>query len=72
MTRGLWPKPSTAAETLAYVEAPHFTAGMVIQAGEVVRAAPILKWTVGRRWLGADRATVSRVAASSMPQPIVV
>ena len=30
------------------VTAPHFCAGMVTYGHEVVEAAPVLKWTVGR------------------------
>jgi hypothetical protein len=38
-------------ERLAQVTAPHFTAGLVIRDGYVVRAAPILAWAVTKRWL---------------------
>lgn len=34
---------------VARVVAPHFVAGIVIDQGEVVYAAPILKWMVGMR-----------------------
>jgi hypothetical protein len=33
---------------LFQVTAPHFVAGLVVDAGRVVRAAPILAWTVGK------------------------
>lgn len=39
---------------LVAVSAPHFYAGIVLKDGVVIEAAPILKWTVGKRreWLG--------------------
>lgn len=36
--------------TLWRIEAPHFVAGLVVEAGVVTEAAPILGWTKGRRW----------------------
>jgi hypothetical protein len=33
---------------LVRVEAPHFVAGIVLENDEVTRAAPILKWTLGK------------------------
>lgn len=35
------------------VDAPHFYAGIVFDGDVVVRAAPILKWAIGKRrdWL---------------------
>jgi hypothetical protein len=35
---------------LASVSAPHFNAGLIVEDGVCVRAAPILKWTLGKRW----------------------
>jgi hypothetical protein len=35
-------------ERLVRVDAPHFCAGLVVGAGHVVAAAPILKWTLGK------------------------
>jgi hypothetical protein len=32
------------------IVAPHFVAGLCVQDGLVVEAAPILGWSVGRRW----------------------
>ena len=34
--------------TLIRVVAPHFVAGLEIEAGRCVRAAPILRWAIGR------------------------
>ncbi len=34
---------------LARIEAPHFVAGLVFVSGKCVRAAPILRWCVGKR-----------------------
>ena len=39
-------------EKLYQVKAPHFTAGLVSRDGKVVDAAPILRWTMGRREYG--------------------
>lgn len=51
-TKPLWPAaPAFAAERLAYVQAPHFTAGVVIRGDRVTEAAPILAWAVGKCWL---------------------
>jgi hypothetical protein len=38
---------------LVAVDAPHFYAGIVLENEVVIRAAPILKWTIGKRrdWL---------------------
>ena len=33
------------------VDAPHFYAGMILKNGVVVKAAPILKWAVGKTQL---------------------
>ena len=33
---------------LFQVTAPHFCAGLVVDGDRVVRAAPILRWTVGK------------------------
>lgn len=34
------------------VKAPHYCAGLVLdQGGECVEAAPILRWTIGKRWV---------------------
>lgn len=35
---------------LIRVDAPHFVAGLVLDDGLCVQAAPILNWTVGKRW----------------------
>lgn len=39
--------------TVVQVDAPHFCAGIVVVDGIVTEAAPILKWTIGKRrdWL---------------------
>jgi hypothetical protein len=34
---------------LVAVDAPHFYAGIVLDGDTVVAAAPILKWTIGKR-----------------------
>lgn len=34
---------------LIAVDAPHFYAGIVLQDDIVIEAAPILKWTIGKR-----------------------
>lgn len=38
---------------LVAVDAPHFYAGIILEKHVVVEAAPILRWTIGRRrdWL---------------------
>lgn len=38
---------------LVSVDAPHFYAGIVLENDVIVRAAPILKWAIGKRraWL---------------------
>lgn len=38
----------TADTILVRVEAPHFTAGIVLRNGRCVLAAPILRWCVGK------------------------
>lgn len=38
--------------TLVRVTAPHYCAGLEVESDRVVRAAPILKWAVGRDWSG--------------------
>jgi len=40
-------------EILVRIVAPHFVAGLILRDGKVIRAAPILKWTVGKqqKWL---------------------
>jgi hypothetical protein len=38
-------------EILMRVEAPHFVAGLIVTKGRVVRAAPILKWSLGKQWV---------------------
>lgn len=35
-------------ETLYRITAPHFCAGLVVIDGRIVRAAPILRWTLGK------------------------
>lgn len=35
---------------LVRITAPHYCAGLEVEAGRVVRAAPILKWAVGKEW----------------------
>lgn len=35
-------------EVIVRVVAPHFVAGLVLENGRVVKAAPILRWAVGR------------------------
>lgn len=35
-------------EQLARVEAPHFVAGLILRDGRCSRAAPILKWAIGK------------------------
>jgi len=32
------------------IVAPHYVAGLIIEANEVVEAAPILDWAVGKSW----------------------
>lgn len=32
------------------IEAPHFVAGLVVEDGRVVEAAPILGWANGKEW----------------------
>jgi hypothetical protein len=39
----------TDKEELARVTAPHFVAGIVMQDDVVTEAAPILKWTIGKK-----------------------
>lgn len=34
-------------EVLVHVDAPHFSAGVILHGDRVVRAAPILKWSMG-------------------------
>lgn len=34
--------------TLVRVEAPHFVAGLVIEDGRCIEAAPILRWAIGK------------------------
>jgi hypothetical protein len=35
--------------TLVRVVAPHFVAGLIVEGDRCVRAAPILRWAVGKR-----------------------
>jgi hypothetical protein len=35
---------------LCRVEAPYYVAGLIIENGVVVQAAPILFWAVGKSW----------------------
>ena len=37
-----------ATETLLQITAPHFCAGLVVEADRVVQAAPILRWMLGK------------------------
>ncbi len=37
-------------ETLAYIDAPHFYAGIVLSDGFVVEAADIIKYMAKQRW----------------------
>lgn len=41
------------ADLLVRVVAPHFVAGLIVDNGVCVEAAPILRWAVGKRsdWL---------------------
>lgn len=41
------------ADLLVRVVAPHFVAGMILRDDTIVSAAPILRWTIGKRrvWL---------------------
>lgn len=39
-----------ARPRLWQITAPHFCAGLVVTAGKVARAAPILAWAMGREW----------------------
>lgn len=41
---------SDAGEVLFSINAPHFNCGIIVSDGVVIRAAPILKWAVGKRW----------------------
>jgi len=36
---------------LLQITAPHFCAGLVVQKGIVIEAAPILRWAKGKRWV---------------------
>lgn len=39
---------------LYQISAPHFCAGIVVQSGRIVEAAPILRWAMGRRFAGFE------------------
>lgn len=41
--------------TLFRITAPHYCAGLEVEAGRVVRAAPILLWAKWRKWLDVER-----------------
>lgn len=32
------------------IVAPHYVAGLIVRDGRVVEAAPILGWSMGRKW----------------------
>ena len=36
-------------ETLYQITAPHFVAAIVVRGGQIVDAAPILRWAIGKR-----------------------
>jgi len=36
---------------LISIDAPHYNAGLVHYNGVVVKAAPIIGWTIGKNWL---------------------
>ncbi len=40
----------TSRAFLYRVVAPHYVAGLVVRNFFVVEAAPILRWTIGKRW----------------------
>lgn len=40
---------------LLQITAPHFCAGIVVERGVVVDAAPILRWTIGKRLWDVQR-----------------
>lgn len=35
---------------LAQITAPHFSAGLLFEGAVCTRAAPILRWAIGRNW----------------------
>lgn len=43
--------PPQHLERLYRVDAPHFCAGLIVSDGRVIDAAPIRRWTVGKRWV---------------------
>lgn len=38
------------SEAIFQITAPHYCAGLAVEDGRVVWAAPILKWTKGKTW----------------------
>lgn len=40
--------PARSIPMLVRVVAPHFVAGIIIQSGQCIQAAPILKWAIGK------------------------
>ena len=32
------------------IDCPYYCAGLIVEDGVVTRAAPILKWAIGKRW----------------------
>jgi len=35
---------------LLRIDAPHYVAGIIFKDGKAVRAAPIIKWMIGKEW----------------------
>jgi hypothetical protein len=40
----------TIEESLVRVDAPHYCAGLIVINNKVIDAAPILLWSLGKRW----------------------
>jgi len=36
--------------TLVSIDAPNFCSGVIVRDGRVVEAAPIVRWTIGKRY----------------------
>ena len=51
------PRPAEEPEILFMIDAPHFTCGVIVRHGRVIRAAPIVHYLTG--W---DRDRVQRYA----------
>lgn len=58
----------SAEGTLWYIDAPHFCCGLVVQAGRVIEAAPIVGWAMGKPWREV-RAYMRRKGWSGQPVP---